>query len=353
MDATYFLGIASGVIVTLVSGGIIWACKRFVDRLDDRIVLTADIRQSGDLEIVQYVGCSCMVVSVTCRSKRPAKLKGALIALEGVNLLPNFEKAFGANFGGVPVNVDPRPVYTVDLIPIGKDRDSKAFVLERDDTIEFALPIRLPGLPLFTEAPSQDVWVEVEHLDGKKEIVLRGLRIQKIIEDLIEMWGNAAQTLHLTVNIGLRSTTSVLPQVSHLIGATNPNPLVVMDRGEDQHKPIDGEVAGSAQIRLPLFGLVSPDEKKTVMLDGPQGRLLPILSTRSIAEDYVKKSPQPVKIVEFATKETLISFLQSPPSASGNTVTDFNIMFDSIHPTAHQQVLVTRDEMLAAFQQPQ
>jgi hypothetical protein len=57
--------------------------------------------------------------------------------------------------------------------------------------------------------------------------------------------------------------------------------------------------------------------------------------------------------VEFATKETLISFLQSPPSASGNTVTDFNIMFDSIHPTAHQQVLVTRDEMLAAFQQPQ
>lgn len=141
--------VAGSVITAAIIGTWNWASKK----LDDKVRLSADVSMPGDWQVMQFIGCACMIVTVKCKGRRTAKISGALLAIEGIDLIPQFEKAFGAQFGYVPVDAGPPPALIIDLVPLRKPNCSDGFILERDDAIRFAMPIQVPILHKFPTAP--------------------------------------------------------------------------------------------------------------------------------------------------------------------------------------------------------
>jgi hypothetical protein len=349
--ATFIFGIIAGVAIAVTSAAILGAWNWFVAKREDTVRLSAEVSQPGEMQDIQYIGCACMIVTITCRSKRPAKIKSALIALEGVDLIPQFEKGFGASFGYVPVNVGVPPALTINLVPLKKSTTDAGFHLERDDAVRFALPIQVPVLDQFPKAPSQNVWIAVTHLDGREEVLLRGSQIQNTISDLIAVWKDQRQTLNVTLEIGLRATSAVLPGAPELMGKTNPFPVTFAesDSAEAGTQQPAAASGGTARVRLPVYTLVSSDKSTAVMLETLDGPLLPLFSTAQIADEVRGQCRENVSVRELATAEAVRSYVEHPPMKPGVLPPHFNILFDSVDPNNRKPGLVTRDCILATF----
>lgn len=317
---------------------------------DDAVRLKATISQPGDLEIMKRIGCACMIVTIKSDGKRIAKISGATVALEGIDLIPQFEKAFGDDFGYVPVDVGRPPAFAIDLVPLRKTDCSEGFILERDDVVRFAMPIRVPILDRFPKAPSQNVQIAVKFFDGAEQVVLRGMAIQNVIADLIEDWGKKAQTLNVNLTFGLRGNSRIRPaNNAELMGKLNPNPLIFFpdDTPQDVKDRLEGK-AGTTAMRMPVYSLVRADDSKAVMLTTSDGLLLPIFSTLQIATTVKGQATIQVNIIELRTSDDLWAFVQNPPGRPTDGP-EFNVLLDSVDPHYRKQGLVMRSEFLGSL----
>ena len=325
-----YLAILVPVAVAVISASIIGAWKWTVSSYEDSVKLKADLSMPGDLEIMGYIGCACIVVAVKCTGKRQAKISGAVLALENVDFVPLFEQAFGASFGIVQAKAGPPPAYTIELVPLKERTVAEGFILERDDVVRFALPIRVFAIDKFPDAPSQDVWIAVRFFDNNERILLRGLRIQHMIADLIASWGDKRQTLNVDLEFGLRHSSAVLPDTSHLVGKTNPNPLRMPAPTDEQQSSAEAIGTGSIRVVLPLYSLVSPDHRTTVISETELGLLIPLFSSIEIAQEHMRASAIPVAIREFATLDQLHGFLARPPGSVFGPLPNLRILYDSV-----------------------
>ena len=340
-----------GVCGTLIGAAILGLWKWVAKMRSDQIRLTAKISQPGDLEIMQKIGCACMIVTIKSEGARVAKIKGAVVALEGVDLMPQFEKAFGASFNYVPSEVGPPPALVIDLVPLSTPEANGGFILERDDVIRFAMPIRVPILHLFPKAPSQNVWVAVQFFDETEKVIVRGLQVQNVIADLIEGWGKQAQTLNVDLTFNLRSSSRVMPGNPELMGKTNPNPLIFLpeETPEAVRKQFEAR-RKTISIGFPVYSLVAKEGSKAVMVHSPQGLLLPILTTKEIAEEYRTDSGMDLAIKELTTLQALKEFVENPPTDSEGKPPEYKIVLDTMFAGERAAGAIACNEFLATME---
>ncbi len=233
---------AVGALAVTVLGAVILGIPRLLaKRRNDRVSLRAGLTVAGDAEVVGAVGCACLVLTVACTSKRAAKIRGAFLALEGDDFLSAFQKGFQSGLGHVPPEKPPRQSLVVDLIPASKPNSQNGFVLQRDDVCRFLLPIRVPCLPMFAECAPKDVSMGVVSFDGAESVVLQGTTVQDHVKALMQMWGDAIQTLNVPVSIRVKVTSRSVPKLPDIVGKTNPAPV--------EFREPQGDVLGKGPTR--------------------------------------------------------------------------------------------------------
>jgi len=226
-------GAIGALLVALVGAAIIGVTKLLSGKRLDRILLTGHLNVSAGIDILSTIGCAGLILTITCKSKRAAKIKESYISLVvGPEIVESFEKGFNFPFGqGSSLDL-PAPKLIVKLIPISKPSNKDGYVLERDDVCRFILPIQLPCLHIFTKAPSEDVSICVKYINDDETILMKGLEVQKTIRDLINFHGNLPMNLKVPLSIELTTSTTTLPDFSGIIGKTNPNPIEFHGRNE-------------------------------------------------------------------------------------------------------------------------
>ena len=133
-----FWGAVASLAVALVVG----VCNLIVRwRREDTIAIDSALRLGADLNILQSVGCPCLLLTLTGRSRRPAKIKGAKLCAKGVNLLPVFQRAFGTDFGHPPhPDSQAEDSFSALFLPASPRGSTQGWVLPRDDTIRLHTP---------------------------------------------------------------------------------------------------------------------------------------------------------------------------------------------------------------------
>ncbi len=200
-------------------------------RKDEAVSVTASLTQASDPRIINTIGCAGLLLTVVGKSKRPARITGAELCVKGFDALPAFQQAFRTDFGLVPITDGGDRVFIIGLVPVSKPNADDGWILKRDDICRFVLPIQCPALPVFEKAPSQDVTLKAIFFDGSEHVILQGLKIQSEIRSLIEVWGQARQTLNVPLDIRIKVTSKTPPDIS-AVGAANPEALVLMDAPE-------------------------------------------------------------------------------------------------------------------------
>jgi len=226
-------GAIGALLVALVGAAIIGVIKLLAGKRLDRILLTGHLNVSAGIDILSTIGCAGLILTITCKSKRPAKIKEAYISLiVGPNIIESFEKGFNFPFGQGSNPDLPAAKCIVKLIPISEPSNKDGYVLERDDVCRFILPIQIPILPEFAKAPSEDVSICVKYINDDEIIVMKGLEVQEAIRGLIDMHGNLPMNLKIPLSIALTVSTKTPPDSSSLVGKTNPNPIEFHGRNE-------------------------------------------------------------------------------------------------------------------------
>lgn len=224
-------GAVSTLLVALVGAAIIGITKLLAGKQADRTLLTGHLDISAGIDMLNVIGCAGLILTITCKSKRPAKIKEAYISLiAGPKIIKSFERGFNFPFGQGSNPDLPSPKLIVKLIPISKPTNKDGFVLERDDICKFILPIQIPILPEFAKAPSEDVSICVKYINDDEIILMRGLEIQGAIRGLIDMHGNLPMNLKVPLSVALQVSTTTLPDSSGIVGRTNPNPILFHGR---------------------------------------------------------------------------------------------------------------------------
>jgi hypothetical protein len=226
-------GTFGALIVTLVGAAIIGTIKLLAGKQADRTLLTGHLDISAGIDMLSTIGCAGLILTITCKSKRPAKIKEAYISLiVGPDIVKSFEKGFNFPFGQGSNQDLPATKCIVKLIPISKPSNKDGYVLERDDVCKFVLPIQIPILPLpeFAKSPSEDVSICVKYINDDEIILMKGLEIQEAIRGLIDMCGNLPMNLKVPLSVALKVSTTTLPDSSGIVGRTNPNPILFHGR---------------------------------------------------------------------------------------------------------------------------
>jgi hypothetical protein len=219
--------IAWGIVASLVVALVVAIAKAAIRRREERVSLKASLSIVGGLEMLTAIGCPSLVLQLSCSGKRAAKVRKASVCLVGKDLLAAFQKGFGTDFGYVPPrDPDLKQTLAVDLLPLSPPTVPEGYVLERGDICRFALPMMVPGLGRFAEAPSEDVTVRVEFFDGKEDILMQGLSVQGHIGDLIGLYEPARHRLNpgITIPISIRAISAAPPDLS-TVGSVNPRPV--------------------------------------------------------------------------------------------------------------------------------
>jgi len=233
------------IIVGVVTAAIIAAPSLIRQFWDESIAIGCKVSQASDVALINAIGCAGLRFTFIGKSKRAAKVKGAKLCLRGHGFLERFQEGFATDFGHIPVAGMTEEVFFVELIPISKPTNADGWVLDRDDVCDFILPIRVAGLPLFVEAPSEHVSVKAILLDDTELVVSQGLNVQSQISALIEVWGKAEQTLKVPFRVGIETASKRLPDVARLVGTTNPQAIAMWKPVEDGQRTEEQEQASS------------------------------------------------------------------------------------------------------------
>lgn len=156
---------------------------------DAPVELTAELSINQDLAVLQQIGCPCLELSLICRSARPARISGASLHVRAPHILAAFQQAFSTDFGHVAseASILGEPDFFMGFLPVGRPDTPHGFVIERDDLRKFLLPAANGFLLCFAEAPPNDVYLTVTHLDGRSETLLHGVAVQRDLPALNRM----------------------------------------------------------------------------------------------------------------------------------------------------------------------
>ena len=69
---------------------------------DDEVQISASTTLEYGLDLVNNVGCPCLILKVVCQSKRPAKIRRAMVCVIGKQIMASFQEGFGHDFGYTP-----------------------------------------------------------------------------------------------------------------------------------------------------------------------------------------------------------------------------------------------------------
>lgn len=169
------------VLGTLFTQAVIGAVKRYSARRDDSIQLNGTLSISGST--MESMGCPALELKVTCASNRPAKIQRAALWRRGFDLAPAIQAGMG-NLGHTPLPKSVGPPPSTGLVFFkGAEQASSELpvVLERDDAYCFYLPPSEELMVFFVQAPSEDVSVQVELVDGNRLTVARGASLQSTL----------------------------------------------------------------------------------------------------------------------------------------------------------------------------
>jgi hypothetical protein len=226
-DAEKVIWTAFGALmVALVGGAIRYLTKHLADRRADRVVLDSKLNISVGTNTIQRIGCPGILLSITCKSKRPAKIKSAHFS---VSLTPedlaSFETGFQSPFGQSRNAALPPPRLQIPLFPASKPTNENGFILERDDVASFFFPIAVPVLPLFLKAPSEDVQVAATFFDGSNQVLGQGLLVQEMLRDVLEASGSLPMQLKVPMSMNITVSAEKLPDTGAIIGKLNPKAI--------------------------------------------------------------------------------------------------------------------------------
>jgi hypothetical protein len=168
---------------------------------DDKVSLSANLSIAG--QYIPTIGCPCLDLRLVCTSRRPAKIEGATLRIRGSHLILAFQESFGRDLGYSPLQGKAHRNDSLGFrfIPNGPPNSRNGFTVERDDACRFLLPGLGIPLPLLAGASPEDLFVEVEYIDGRKEMVLEGNSVHAQVAGLHEMCETGRYALKLKVPV--------------------------------------------------------------------------------------------------------------------------------------------------------
>lgn len=187
----------------------------------DDVQIEGRARISGD---TATVGCPYLTLTVICRSKRPAKIRKAVLSLTDHGIIAALEAGFDEN-----LNYEPLPgsaeELSVELFPMQKPNTPEGFVLERDDTARFLLPALAAPLGLFMLRSPSAMSLKVEFFDESRQLVVDGETLKGHLDGLINITKQTkCEPNFPTVTMSV-SVMSLTPPGAGPVGKVNPNPI--------------------------------------------------------------------------------------------------------------------------------
>jgi hypothetical protein len=176
------------------------------DGQDDEVSVEAKIHVGGGLEAIKEFGSLGMCLDIICRSKRPAKVRKAQLAVEGEGFAAAAHYVFGKKFqGGIPGLPE---CLVVDFIRVSKPNHENGNVLERDDVCHFILPFWGNVIAEFLNRPAEDVSIRVEFFDGSERKVLEGEHVQSTLRTFFEQGVKKGYRAKANAHLSVRVTTT-------------------------------------------------------------------------------------------------------------------------------------------------
>jgi Domain of unknown function (DUF4062)/HEAT repeats len=182
---------------------------------NDPVSLTAQLSNNQNVDVLQRIGGPCLDLKLICRSKRPARISGAKLHVRGPHVLAAVQRAFSTDFGHGTGEVQllQEPDFYIGFLPTSRPDTSHGFVIEQDDLRKFFVPPVNGSLLYFAEAPPNDVFLTVEHLDGHSETLLHGVDTQREIPTLIRTVLDRQYPFHpaIVLPMGFNSQSRQMP----------------------------------------------------------------------------------------------------------------------------------------------
>jgi len=211
---------------------------------------------------VDTFGCPGIRFTLISRGKRPAKVRGAALCVEGGPFLPAFEKAFGGSLGGSPPPGLEKQTLSMALFPLFQPNSPDGIILQRDDACRFFLPMVLPTFPPFLSANPNDVSIRARFFDESELPVVVGEEVQGTLQSLVEACGKTPGQLRFPLTIEVRVNSTDILDTS-MRGKTNPYPFSFVEnthgsrQNEDQPPRLEltlavAQVGSAYTIGVPL-----------------------------------------------------------------------------------------------------
>ena len=205
---------------------------------DDEVILDTKIRWSADAVLINRIGCPCVVAAVICRSPRPAKIRGLELRLRGFNPILDVQAGFGEDFGykPPPKKHQRNDAFVVELIPLARPNAEHGFVLQRDDVVEFALPLHTPLLSKLDEFAGPRFTLHAEFFDGDFREVASGTTIKDHLLALRSIQGGRPSCLKVPIRFSLKVANAGLPSIGP-VGKVNAKPIHFHSNRDDDSSP--------------------------------------------------------------------------------------------------------------------
>jgi hypothetical protein len=192
---------------------------------DDTIKLEGQL--TVETALFDVFGCPGIRFTLVNKGKRPAKVRGAALCVEGGPFLPAFEEAFGG--AGSLGRCTPPPglekqTLCLPLLPMFQPNSPDGITLQRDDICRFFVPMSLPSLPPFLSAAAEDVSIRAKFFDESELPVLAGEEVQGILQSLVDAYGKKPGNPRFSLKMEVRVRSIELPNDS-MRGQTNPHPF--------------------------------------------------------------------------------------------------------------------------------
>jgi len=168
--------------------------------------------------------CPVLKLKIVCGSKRPAKIRTAVLSLRDHGIMAAIEKGFGEALEHNPVP-DMEEELKFDMFSTIAPTSPNGFVLEQDDVVEFELPAFGICLGLFTIRAAEKMSLKVQYFDESEQIVVEGKLLKSQLEGLLEIaksknWQPILPVI--TFDVTAFSLTPPSPNADNII---NPNPV--------------------------------------------------------------------------------------------------------------------------------
>jgi hypothetical protein len=208
---------------------------------DEPVRVEGKVSLSAGLELIQHFGCPGLLLTVICRSKRPAKLRRAMLCLTGKGIIAALQAGFGHSFAHTPFEALPEEEMAIDLFPLQQRNAPEGYVLQRDDAARFYFPMLAGPLGLFLSRPAEALSLRVQFFDESEQAVCGGEDVKRNLEGLVEIARQGPFTAKFgTVKMTVKANSTEPPDLSAL-GRVNPNPVDFRSAGAEGREGKDAD----------------------------------------------------------------------------------------------------------------